>query len=104
MVSLDSKKDAAMGTLKDSITGLFDQYNPETIMKECQEQLQTPKVSKQVQDEAKALTDKYKAKPDEIKTKLETVRASSEAIINLDVSSLQSNPTKIKEAICEGRP
>ena len=99
MVSLDSKKDAAMGTLKDSITGLFDQYNPETIMKECQEQLQTPKVSKQVQDEAKALTDKYKAKPDEIKTKLETVRASSEAIINLDVSSLQSNPTKIKDAI-----
>ena len=31
MVSLDSKKDAAMGTLKDSISGLFDQYNPQTI-------------------------------------------------------------------------
>ena len=99
MISLESKKNAAMGTLKDSVTGLFDQYNPEKILNECQEQLQTPAVSKQIQNDAKALADKYKSKPDEIKTKLETVRASSEAITSIDVNSLQSNPTKIKEAI-----
>ena len=99
MVSLESKKNAAMGTLKDSVNGLFDEYNPEKILKDCQEQLQTPGVSKQVQDEAKALAEKYKAKPDEIKSKLETVKASSEAITSIDVNSLQSNPTKIKEAL-----
>ena len=99
MVSLESKKDAAMGTLKDSVTGLFDQYNPEKIMKDCQEQLQTPAVSKQVQEQAKALSEKYKSKPDEIKAKLETVQKSSEAITSLDVNSLQSNPTKIKEVL-----
>ena len=99
MVSLESKKDAAMGTLKDSVSGLFDQYNPEKIMKDCQEQLQTPAISKQVQEEAKALAEKYKSKPDEIKAKLETVQKSSEAITSLDVDSLQSNPTKIKEAL-----
>ena len=99
MVSLESKKDAAMGTLKDSVSGLFDQYNPEKILKDCQEQLQTPAVSKQVQEQAKSLAEKYKAKPDEIKAKLDTVKASSEAITNLDVDSLQSNPTKIKEAL-----
>ena len=99
MVSLESKKDAAMGTLKDSVTGLFDQYNPEKILKDCQEQLQTPVVSKQVQEQAKTLVEKYKAKPEEIKTKLATVQTASEAVINLDVNSLQSNPTKIKEAI-----
>ena len=48
MVSLDAKKDAAMGTLKDSISGLFDEYNPEKIIKDCQDQLKTPVVSKQV--------------------------------------------------------
>lgn len=99
MVSLDAKKDAAMGTLKDSISGLFDQYNPEKIMKDCQEQLQTPKISKDIQEQAMALTEKYKAKPDEIKSKLDTVKASADTITNLDVNSLQSNPAKIKEAL-----
>ena len=99
MVSLDAKKDAAMGTLKDSISGLFDQYNPQTILKECQDQMQTPKVAKEVQEQAKALTEKYKSKPDEIKTKLETVKASSDAVINLNVDELKSNPAKIKDAL-----
>ena len=99
MVSLDSKKDAAMGTLKDSVSGLFDQYNPEKIMKDCQEQLQTPKISKQIEEQAKELTNKYKNKPDEIQKKLDNVKVASEKITNLDVNSLQSNPTKIKEAL-----
>lgn len=99
MLSLDSKKDAAMGTLKDSVSGLFDQYNPETILKEVQNNLQTPEVSKKVQEQAKALVDKYKSKPDEIKTKLEKVQASAQTLTNLDVNSLQSNPAKIKEAL-----
>ena len=99
MVSLDAKKDAAVGTLKDSISGMFNQYNPETILKECQEQMQTQKVAKEVQDEAKALAEKYTGKPDEIKSKFETVKASSDTVLNLDVNSLQSNPAKIKEAL-----
>lgn len=99
MVSLDAKKDAAMGTLKDSISGLFDQYNPQTILKECQDQMQTPKVAKEVQEQAKALTEKYKAKPEEIKTKLETIKASSDAVMNLNVDELKTNPAKIKDAL-----
>ena len=99
MVSLDSKKDVAMSTIKDSVSDLFDQYNPEKILKDCQEQLQTPAVSKQVQEQAKTLAEKYKNKPDEIKQKLETVKKSSDAITNLDINSLQNNPTKIKEAL-----
>ncbi len=99
MVSLESKKDAAMGTLKDSVSGLFDQYNPEKILKDCQEQLQTPAVSKEVQEQAKALAEKYKAKPDEIKAKLETVKTASDEISKIDVNALQSNPAKIKDAL-----
>ncbi len=99
MISLESKKDAAMGTLKDSVSGLFDQYNPETILKDVQDNLQTPVVSKEVQEQAKALVEKYKAKPEEIKTKLENVQSSAETLTGLDVSSLQSNPAKIKEVL-----
>ena len=99
MVSLESKKDGAMGTIKDSVSDLFDQYNPEKILKDCQEQLKTPEVSKQVQEQAKSLAEKYKNKPDEIKNKLDTVKKSSESITNLDVNSLQNNPAKIKEAL-----
>lgn len=99
MVSLESKKDAAMGTLKDSVSGMFDQYNPDTILKNVQANLQTPEVSKQVQEQAKSLVEKYKAKPEEIKTKLQSVQASSETLTNLDVSSIQSNPAKIKEVL-----
>ena len=99
MVSLDSKKDAAMGTLKDSVSGLFDQYNPEKIIKDCQEQLQTPKISKQIEEQAKELTNKYKNKPDEIKKKLDNVKASADKISSLDVDAMKTNPTKIKEAL-----
>ena len=99
MVSLESKANGAMDTLKSSLSGAFDQYNPQTILADCQEQMQTPKVSKEVQEKAKALTEKYKSKPDEIKNKYETVKTSSDALLSLDVNSLQSNPAKIKEAI-----
>ncbi len=99
MVSLDAKKDAAMGTIKDSISGLFDEYNPEKIIKDCQEQLKTPVVSKEVQDNTKALIEKYKAKPEEIKTKFESVQTSADTLAKLDISSIQSNPAKIKEAL-----
>ncbi len=99
MVSLDAKKDAAMSTIKDSISGLFDEYNPEKIIKDCQDQLKTPVVSKQVQEDAKVLVEKYKAKPDEIKAKLENVQSTAETLTSLDVSSIQSDPTKIKDAI-----
>ena len=99
MVSLESKANGAMDTLKDSFTGLFDQYNPEKIMKDVQDQLQTPKVSKEVQEQAKALAEKYKAKPDEIKAKLETVKEASEIVNDIDVNSMASNPTKIKETL-----
>ncbi len=99
MTTLESKANGAMDTLKSSISGVFDQYNPENIMKEVQEQLQTPAVSKQVQEQAKTLTDKYKAKPEQIKTKLEQLKTSSEALTSLDVEALKSNPAKIKEAI-----
>ena len=99
MLALESKANGAMDTLKDSFKGLFDQYNPETIMKEVQEQLQTPKVSKEVQEQAQALAQKYKAKPDEIKAKLDTAKASAETLTSLDVSSIQSNPAKIKDML-----
>ena len=99
MISLESKKDAAMGTLKDSVSGLFDQYNPQTILKDVQDNLQTPQVSKEVQDQAKALVEKYKAKPEQIKTKLDSVQAASQTLTSLDVSSIQSNPAKIKEVL-----
>jgi len=99
MTSLEAKADGAMNTLKASISGVFDQYNPVNIMKECQEQLQTPVVSKEIQEEAKALNEKYKAKPEEIKTKLEDLKLSSEALTNLDVDDLKTNPTKIKEVL-----
>ena len=99
MTSLESKANGAMDTLKDSFTGLFDQYNPEKIMKDVQDQLQTPKVSKEVQEQAKALAEKYKAKPDEIKAKLETVKEASEIVNDIDVNSMASNPTKIKETL-----
>ena len=99
MLSLESKKEAAMGTLKDSVSGLFDQYNPDTILKEVQSNLQTPEISKQVQNQAQTLVEKYKAKPEEIKTKLESVQESAQTLSSIDVNSIMSDPTKLKESL-----
>ena len=99
MKSLNAKSDAALDTLKSSVTGLFDQYNPQTIIENCYNQMETPDKAKEIESKAKTMVDKYKAKPEEIQKTVDRVKTTAEKVAAINIESVKSDPTKIKEII-----
>ncbi|MCR4734481.1 MAG: TIGR03545 family protein [Treponema sp.] len=99
MKSLTAKSDAALNTLKTSVTGLFDQYNPQTIIQNCYSQMQTPDTAKEVTEKTKELITKYSSKPEEIQKSVDQVKKTAEAVAAIDIQKVKTDPVKIKEII-----
>ncbi len=93
------KKATAASSLESNITGLFNQLNPETLMQNFAAQLQTPAVSKQVQEQVPQIVAKWQAKPAEVQKTVDDLQKSVNDIVNFDYNSVQNNPLKIKEFI-----
>ena len=93
------KKAVAASSLESNITGLFNQLNPETLMQNFYSQLQTPEISKQVQEQVPQIIAKWQAKPAEVQQTVDELQKSVNDIMNFDYSAVQNNPLKIKEFI-----
>ncbi len=93
------KKEVAANSLEQNITGLFNSLNPETLMQNFAAQLQTPAVSKQVQEQVPQIVAKWQAKPAEVQKTVDDLQKSVNDIVNFDYNSVQNNPLKIKEFI-----
>ena len=96
---LAEKKDVAASSLEKNITGLFNQLNPETLMNNFYSQLQTPELSKQIQEQIPQIVAKWQAKPAEIQKTVDDLQKSVNDIMAFDFGSVQNNPLKIKEFI-----
>ena len=96
---LAEKKEVAANSLEQNITGLFNSLNPETLMNNFYAQLQTPEVSKQVQEQVPQIIAKWQAKPVEIQNKVNDLSKAVNDIVAFDYNSVQNNPLKIKEFI-----
>ena len=96
---LAEKKAVAASSLEKNITGLFNSLNPETLMQNFAAQLQTPEVSKQVQEQVPQIIAKWQAKPAEVQQTVDNLQSAVNEIINFDYNSVQNNPLKIKEFI-----
>ncbi|MCQ2576146.1 MAG: TIGR03545 family protein [Treponema sp.] len=97
MKLINSKKDAAISTVSNAVTDLFNEYNPETVLKNCVADLQTPEVAKNTQTEVQALTQKYKEKPAEVEAKIKEVQAIAEKAAAINFNNM--TPAEIKDAI-----
>ena len=97
--ALSDKKAVAADSLQKNITGLFNQFNPETLMQNYAAQLQTPAISTQVQEQIPQIVAKWQAKPAEIQKTVDELQKSVNEIMAFDYSSVQNNPLKIKEFI-----
>jgi len=97
--ALADKKQVAANSLEQNITGLFNQFNPETLMQNFSAQLQTPAISKQVQEQVPQIVAKWQAKPAEVQKTVEDLQKSVNEIVSFDFNSVQNNPLKIKEFI-----
>ena len=96
---LADKKATAANSLEQNITGLFSALNPETLMQNFAAQLQTPEISKQVQEQVPQIVAKWQAKPAEIQKTVDDLQKSVNDIMAFDYNSVQNNPLKIKEFI-----
>ena len=96
---LAEKKAVAADSLEQNITGLFNSLNPETLMQNFAAQLQTPEISKKVQEQVPQIVAKWQAKPAEIQTTVDSLQKSVNEILAFDYNSVQNNPLKIKEFI-----
>ena len=97
--ALSDKKAVAANSLEKNITGLFNQFNPETLMQNYAAQLQTPAISKQVQEQIPQIVAKWQAKPAEVQKTVDELQKSVNEIMSFDYSAVQNNPLKIKEFI-----
>lgn len=97
--ALADKKAIAADSLEKNITGLFNQFNPETLMQNYAAQLQTPALSKDVQEQLPQILAKWQAKPAEVQKTVDDLQKSVNDIMVFDYSSVQNNPLKIKEFI-----
>lgn len=97
-IAIAEKKQAALNAAKSSINDMFADYNPQTILNELQDNLQSPAVAKHVQEEAEALVLKWKDKPDEIELMVKESRECVEKVLDTDWGNIQE-PAVIKEAI-----
>ena len=97
--ALADKKAIAADSLEKNITGLFNQFNPETLMQNYAAQLQTPALSKDVQEQLPQILAKWQAKPAEVQKTVDDLQKSVNDIMAFDYSSVQNNPLKIKEFI-----
>ncbi len=95
--ALSDKKAVASDSLEKNITGLFNQFNPETLMQNYAAQLQTPALSKQVEEAIPQIVAKWQAKPAEVQKTVDELQKSVNEIMAFDYSSVQNNPLKIKE-------
>ena len=96
---LIEKKEVASASLEKNITGLFNQFNPETLMNSYYAQLQTPALAQQVQEQVPQIIAKWQAKPAEIQSTVESLQKSVNDIASFDFNAVQNNPLKIKEFI-----
>ena len=96
---LAEKKDIAANSLEQNITGLFNSLNPETLMNNFYAQMQTPEVSKQVQEQVPQIVAKWQAKPLEVQKTVDDLSKSVNDIVAFDYGTVQNNPLKIKEFI-----
>ncbi|MCM1320707.1 MAG: TIGR03545 family protein [Bacteroides sp.] len=94
-----AKASAAADSIKSSFSGMFSQYNPQTIIESCYSRLKSPSAADQVKDELQRIAEEWQKKPAELEKSASAVIASAEKAASIDLNSLKTNPAQIKDAI-----
>lgn len=85
--------------VKNSVTEIFSQYDPETLINNFYSQLSTPELVKEIEAQMNVLIDSWKTTPDELTASVNKLIADGQAVTNFNWNSIQSDPTQIRNAI-----
>ena len=98
--ALKDKTGKSVEGAKNSVVEKLAEYNPETIMKNINENLQTKTVAKEVETDVKTMVESWKAKPAEIQQNVNSFRTSAEKLTKINAKNLK-NPNDIRNAISD---
>lgn len=91
------------GVVKNSVSEIFAQYDPETLVKNFYDQLTIPGLAKDIESQMNVLIPAWKEMPDQLSASVNKVMADGQAAANFDWESVQSDPTKIRDGIASIR-
>lgn len=108
-VALENKAQIAGEAAKEELQKLFEQYNPETMLKNLEAQLQTPTAAKEAYDMGDAMVKKWQTKPEEIAKQVTDFTDKINDLTNTDWSKIEditvikTNLEKINVVIQDGK-
>ncbi len=77
----------------------FSSFNPQAILEENYNSLETLATTKKIQEEVASLNDKWKDTPSKITENINSLKKSTDSMLGYDYASIQNNPTKITELL-----
>lgn len=80
----------ALNAAKNSVQDMFADYNPQTILNNLEENLKSPALAVQVQEEIDSLVSKWKDKPEEIETSIKELNAGIKDVMDIDWGNIQN--------------
>ena len=96
--ALKAKTGKASENAMEQILAKLQEYNPETIMKNINENLQTKVAAQEVKADVQNLVESWKAKPAELQNEVNSFKTSAEKLSKLNAKNLKT-PAEIKSAI-----
>ena len=85
--------------VKNSISNLFAQYNPETLLTNFQSQLSSPDISKQVEEELTVLLSEWNEIPNPLTASVNKTVNETKSALEFNWESVKSDPKKLKDGI-----
>ena len=98
--ALAAKAGKANENAMNAIVEKLQEYNPETILTNINENLQTKTVVTEVQGEVTGMIEQWKAKPAELQASVKDFQTSAEKLTKLNANNLKT-PDQIKNAISD---
>ncbi len=99
MKEIHSRTDGAINTVKNSVSSLVDEYNPESVIKRLSKELKTQSSAEEAINTAASLVTKYKEKPAEYQIKIDEAKQMYEKVAAIDLKAAQKDAVKLKETI-----
>lgn len=83
----------------DSVTKLFEQYDPEKLVKAYYAAFKSPAAAQKVQNEVQAIIPRWESTPSDLKELSARLINEGQVLLSIDIQSLKTQPDKIPDAV-----
>ncbi|MBO5137340.1 MAG: TIGR03545 family protein [Spirochaetaceae bacterium] len=86
-------------TLTNTLTDIFQQYNPETLLENFYQQLKSPELTKLAEAQLNEIIPRWQATPDEITASVTNAISQGQEAADFNWGAVKQEPLKLKEGV-----